>query len=238
MAFIHLQNVSVEIPVFSNHNRSIKNSFLKKFSNEKNLIQTVTALNSVNLDLKDGDRLGIMGPNGSGKSTLLRTIAGVYQPTSGNIKVQGSIASLIDISLGMEMEATGFENIRMRGIMMGMKLKQIKLIEEEIADFTELGKFLELPVRIYSTGMHMRLGFAVSTIIPADIILMDEWLSVGDSNFLIKAEKRLQDYIKKSSILVIASHSEELISKLTNQTLRLKHKTINEEFVINDFKKI
>jgi lipopolysaccharide transport system ATP-binding protein len=227
MAFIHLQNVSVEIPVFSNHNRSIKNSFLKKFSNEKNLIQTVTALNSVNLDLKDGDRLGIMGPNGSGKSTLLRTIAGVYQPTSGNIKVQGSIASLIDISLGMEMEATGFENIRMRGIMMGMKLKQIKLIEEEIADFTELGKFLELPVRTYSTGMHMRLGFAVSTIIPADIILMDEWLSVGDSNFLIKAEKRLQDYIKKSSILVIASHSEELILKLTNQTLHLENKAIN-----------
>ena len=210
MASIHLQNVSVQIPVFSNHSRYIKNLLLKKFSNEKNLIPSVTALNSVNLDLKDGDRLGIMGPNGSGKSTLLRTIAGVYQPTSGNIKVQGRIASLIDISLGMEMEATGFENIRMR--------------EEEIADFTELGKFLELPVRTYSTGMHMRLGFAVSTIIPADIILMDEWLSVGDSNFLIKAEKRLQDYIKKSSILVIASQSEELISKLTTQTLHLEHK--------------
>jgi lipopolysaccharide transport system ATP-binding protein len=220
--------------VFSNNSRSIKNSFLKKFSNEKNLIQSVTALNSVNLDLKNGDRLGVMGPNGSGKSTLLRTIAGVYQPTSGSIKVQGRIVSLIDISLGMEMEATGIENIRMRGIMMGMKLKQIKLIEEDIADFTELGKFLELPVRTYSTGMYMRLGFAVSTFIPADIILMDEWLSVGDSNFLIKAEKRLKDFIKKSSILVIASHSEELISKLTSQTLRLEHKTINEEFVVTN----
>jgi lipopolysaccharide transport system ATP-binding protein len=238
MASIHLQNVSVQIPVFSNHGKSIKNSFLKKFSEEKNLIQSITALNSVNLDLKDGDRLGVMGPNGSGKSTLLRTIAGVYQPTSGSIRVQGRIASLIDINLGMEAEATGFENIRMRGIMMGMKLKQIKLIEEEIADFTELGKFLELPVRTYSTGMHMRLGFAVSTIIPADIILMDEWLSVGDSNFLIKAEKRLQDYIKKSSILVIASHSEELISKLTNQTLRLEHKITNEEFVFTHSRQI
>jgi lipopolysaccharide transport system ATP-binding protein len=232
MASIHLQNVSVQIPVFSNHSKSLKNSFLEKFSMEKNLIQSITALNSVNLDLKDGDRLGVMGPNGSGKSTLLRTIAGAYQPTSGSIKVQGRITSLIDINLGVEAEATGFENIRMRGVMMGMKLKQIKLIEEEIADFTELGKFLELPVRTYSTGMYMRLGFAVSTIIPADIILMDEWLSVGDSNFLIKAEKRLQDYIKKSSILVIASHSEELISKLTNQTLRLEHKITNEEFVI------
>jgi ABC-type polysaccharide/polyol phosphate transport system ATPase subunit len=102
----------------------------------------VNALNNITLQLKDGDRLGVMGPNGSGKSTLLRTIAGVYHPTSGSIDVSGSIASLIDISLGMDSEATGYENIRMRAIMMGMKLKQIKLIEEEIADFTELGKFL------------------------------------------------------------------------------------------------
>ena len=224
MASIHLQNVTVQIPVFSNHSRSVKNSFIKSFSKEKASIQSVTALHDINLNLKDGDRLGVMGPNGAGKSTLLRTIAGVYQPSIGHIHVEGSIASLIDISLGMDMEATGYENIRMRAIMMGMKLKQIKLIEEEIADFTELGKFLELPVRTYSTGMHMRLGFAVSTTVPADIILMDEWLSVGDSDFLIKAEKRLHDYIQKSSILVIASHSEDLISKLTNQTLRLEHK--------------
>jgi lipopolysaccharide transport system ATP-binding protein len=166
-----------------------------------------------------------MGPNGAGKSTLLRTLAGVYLPTSGTIKVKGSIASLIDISLGMDAEATGYENIRMRAIMMGMKLKQIKLIEDEIADFTELGKFLELPIRTYSTGMHMRLGFAVSTTVPADIILMDEWLSVGDSDFLMKAEKRLHDYIQKSSILVIASHSEDLIAKLCNQVIRLKHQS-------------
>jgi lipopolysaccharide transport system ATP-binding protein len=224
MALIKLHEASVEIPVYSNHNRSIKNSFLKKFTKDKVLPNSVKALNNITLDLKDGDRLGVMGPNGAGKSTLLRTLAGVYHPSSGSIDVSGSIASLIDISLGMDSEATGYENIRMRAIMMGMKLKQIKLIEEEIADFTELGKFLELPIRTYSTGMHMRLGFAVSTTVPADIILMDEWLSVGDSDFLIKAEKRLRDYIQKSSILVLASHSEDLISKLTNQTLSLEHK--------------
>jgi lipopolysaccharide transport system ATP-binding protein len=223
MASIHLQNVSIEIPVFSNHSRSLKNSFIKSFSKEKVLIQSVTALHDVNLDLKDGDRLGVMGPNGAGKSTLLRAIAGVYQPNIGRINVKGSIASLIDISLGMDMEATGYENIRMRAIMMGMKLKQIKLIEEEIADFTELGKFLELPVRTYSTGMHMRLGFAVSTTVPADIILMDEWLSVGDSAFLVKAEKRLHNYIKKSSILLMASHNENTISKICNKTISLSH---------------
>jgi lipopolysaccharide transport system ATP-binding protein len=201
----------------------MKNSLLKNLTKDKVHISSVTALSNISLSLKDGDRLGVMGPNGSGKSTLLRTLAGIYLPTSGSIQVKGSIASLIDISLGMDMEATGFENIRMRGIVMGLKLKQIKLIEEEIADFTELGQFLEMPIRTYSTGMHMRLGFAVSTTVPADIILMDEWLSVGDSDFLAKAEKRLHDYIQRSSILVIASHSEDLIAKLTNQVIRLKH---------------
>jgi len=223
MAHIKLDQASVEIPIYSNHNRSIKNSLLKNLTKDKVLPHSVKALNNITLDLRDGDRLGVMGPNGAGKSTLLRTLAGVYHPTSGSIDVSGSIASLIDISLGMDSEATGYENIRMRAIMMGMKLKQIKLIEDEIADFTELGKFLELPIRTYSTGMHMRLGFAVSTTVPADIILMDEWLSVGDSDFLIKAEKRLHDYIQKSSILLLASHSEDLISKLTNQILRLEH---------------
>ena len=225
MAHIKLDQASVEIPIYSNHNRSIKNSLLKNLTKDKVLPHSVKALDNITLDLRDGDRLGVMGPNGAGKSTLLRTLAGVYHPTSGSIDVSGSIASLIDISLGMDSEATGYENIRMRGIMMGMKLKQIKTIEEEIAEFTELGKFLELPIRTYSTGMHMRLGFAVSTTVPANIILMDEWLSVGDSDFLIKAEKRLHDYIQKSSILVLASHSEDLISKLTNQTLRLEHQT-------------
>jgi lipopolysaccharide transport system ATP-binding protein len=201
----------------------MKNSLLKNLTKDKVHISSVTALSNISLSLKDGDRLGVMGPNGSGKSTLLRTLAGIYLPTSGSIQVKGSIASLIDISLGMDMEATGFENIRMRGIVMGLKLKQIKLIEEEIADFTELGQFLEMPIRTYSTGMHMRLGFAVSTTVPADIILMDEWLSVGDSDFLAKAEKRLHDYIQRSSILVVASHSEDLIAKLTNQVIRLKH---------------
>ena len=221
MAFINLHEVSVEIPIYSNHQRSVKNSFVKKITKNESSIHSVKALNNVTLSLKDGDRLGVMGPNGAGKSTLLRTIAGVYQPTSGSIQVQGRIASLIDISLGMDMEATGFENIRMRGIMMGISLKKIKSMEEEIADFTGLGRLLEIPIRTYSSGMHMRLGFAVSTAVDADIILMDEWLSVGDAEFVLKAEKRLQSFIKRSSILVIASHSNELIKKISTKTLVL-----------------
>jgi lipopolysaccharide transport system ATP-binding protein len=223
MATIKLHEVSVEIPVYSNHNRSIKNSFLKKFTKDKVLPNSVKALNNITLDLKDGDRLGVMGPNGAGKSTLLRTLAGVYHPTTGSIEVKGRISSLIDINLGMDHEATGYENIRMRAIMMGISLKKIKTMEEEIADFSGLGSFLHMPIRTYSTGMHMRLGFAVSTAIEADIILMDEWLSVGDSDFLVKAEKRLHDYIKKSSILVIASHNQNTIKNICNMTLNLSH---------------
>ena len=223
MAYVKLNAVNIEIPVFSNDHKSIKNIFLKGLVKKNEPILSVKALNNVTLNLKDGDRLGIMGPNGAGKSTLLRTIAGVYSPTSGKIDVSGRIASLIDISLGMDQEATGYENIRMRGVMMGLSLKQIKLMEEEIADFSGLGNFLDLPVRTYSTGMHMRLGFSTSTAIDADIILMDEWLSVGDSEFILKAQKRLDDFIKRSSILVIASHSEDLISKVANQVLRLDH---------------
>jgi lipopolysaccharide transport system ATP-binding protein len=223
MAHIKLHEASVEIPVYSNHNRSIKNSLLKKLSKDKVMPHSVKALNNITLDLRDGDRLGVMGPNGAGKSTLLRTLAGVYLPTSGTIEVKGRVASLIDISLGMEGEATGFENIRMRGIMMGLSLKQIKSMEDEIAEFSGLGDFLHLPIRTYSSGMHMRLGFAVSTAVEADIILMDEWLSVGDSDFIRKAEKRLENFIGRSSILVIASHSEDLIQKTTNQILRLEN---------------
>jgi lipopolysaccharide transport system ATP-binding protein len=224
MATIKLHEVSVEIPVYSNHNRSIKNSFLKKFTKNKVLPNSVMALNNITLDLKDGDRLGVMGPNGAGKSTLLRTLAGVYHPTSGSIEVKGRISSLIDINLGMDHEASGYENIRMRGIMMGLSLKQIKSMEEDIADFSGLSGFLHMPIRTYSSGMHMRLGFAVSTSIEADIILMDEWLSVGDSEFILKAEKRLENFIGRSSILIIASHSEDLIKKTTNQILLLEHR--------------
>ena len=226
MPSIKLQNVSVQFPIYSFHSRSLKNSLVGKITggeigrNVSNQV-SVTALHDLSLNLKSGDRLGVMGPNGAGKSTLLRVIAGIYEPTSGSIEVKGRIASLIDISLGMELEASGFENIRMRGVMMGLSLKQIKLLEEEIAEFTELGPYLNMPIRSYSTGMHMRLGFAVSTAVPADILLMDEWLSVGDEAFKVKAEKRLEDYVNKSSILVLASHSKETIEKLTNLQLLL-----------------
>lgn len=220
MASVELSHVDVRFPIYSTNSRSFKNTLIGKAvggginKNGPHHRVEITALRDINLSLKHGDRIGLIGPNGAGKSTLLRTIAGVYTPTSGSIEVEGKIASLIDISLGMDPEATGFQNIRMRGVMMGLSLKEIKMIEQDIAEFTELGDFLNMPVRTYSSGMHMRLGFAVSTAVPADIILMDEWLSVGDENFLEKAENRLLNYIDRSSILVIATHSKELLHKI------------------------
>ena len=220
MARIKLSHVEVKFPIYSANSRSFKNTLLNKAvgggidKNGSHHQVEITALRDINLSLKHGDRVGLVGPNGAGKSTLLRTIAGVYTPTKGSIEVEGRIASLIDISLGMDPEATGFQNIRMRAVMMGLSLREIKAIEEEIAEFTQLGDFLNMPVRTYSSGMHMRLGFAVSTSVPADIILMDEWLSVGDSDFLVKAENRLLNYIDRCSILVIATHSKELLQKI------------------------
>ena len=152
-----------------------------------------------------------------------RTIAGIYNPTNGVINIKGRISSLLDVSFGLDPEATGLENIRMRGVLMGLSLNQIKSLENEIADFTELGKFINLPVRSYSSGMNMRLGFAVSTAIPSDILLLDVWLSVGDADFSKKAEKRLNDMMKKSEIVIIASHDHQLIKKTCNQFLKLTY---------------
>ena len=222
-----LKNVTVEFPIHTVTSRSIKNTFISTISNGKlsndQKFPVVKGIKNISLNLKPGDRLGVTGPNGSGKTTLLRTIAGIYAPTHGTVNIKGRISSLLDVSFGLDMEATGLENIRMRGVLMGLSLNQIKSLEDEIADFTELGKFINLPVRSYSSGMNMRLGFAVSTAIPSDILLLDEWLSVGDADFSKKAEKRLNNMIKKSEIVIMASHDHQLIKKTCNQFLKLTY---------------
>ncbi len=222
-----LKNVTVDFPIHTVTSRSIKNTFISTISNGKltnnQKFPVVKGINNISLNLKPGDRLGISGPNGSGKTTLLRTIAGIYTPTKGIINIQGRISSLLDVSFGLDPEATGLENIRMRGVLMGLNLNEIIAIEHEIAEFTELGEFINLPVRSYSSGMNMRLGFAVSTAIPSDILLLDEWLSVGDANFSKKAEIRLNNMMKKSEIVIIASHDQKFIKKTCNQFLNLSY---------------
>ncbi len=183
----------------------------------------VRALSDVTLELQDGDRVGLVGHNGAGKSTLLRVLSGVYVPTGGIAIIQGSIGSLIEFSLGINPEASGRENIFLRGALLGLSKTEVKAKFEEIVAFSELGEFIEMPMRTYSSGMQLRLAFAVSTIVRPEILLMDEWLSVGDEGFRAKASERLTTLVDESKILVLASHSRELLSKVTNRVIWLEH---------------
>ena len=184
---------------------------------------TVRALESINLEVHEGERLGILGHNGAGKSTLLRVLSRAYAPTSGTADISGNVGSLIDISLGINPEATGIENIHLRAALLGIPRALVLNNLEEIRIFSELGNFLEMPVRTYSAGMHLRLAFAVSTLVTPEILLMDEWLSVGDEAFRTKAEAKLQQMVDSSKILVIASHDRDLIEKTCNRAIWLEH---------------
>lgn len=225
---ISAKDLTVEFPIFENSHRSLKKKVLNlstggTIGNDAGDHPVVCALDKLNFELKDGERVGLVGHNGSGKTTLLRVLSGIYSPTGGSINIQGRTASLLDVSTGVDPDATGFENIYLRGIMNGFKPKAIKAKVEEIADFTELGEYLNLPVRTYSSGMMLRLSFAISTSIDADILIMDEWLSVGDADFRDKAAKRLKGLVDKASILVIASHNPELIESVCTRKIQLEH---------------
>ena len=232
-AHIIAKNVGVEFPIFNSSHRSLKKSILNATTggrvakDSKNHV-VVRALDDINLELHPGDRVGLVGHNGSGKTTLLRVLSGVYAPTQGQLSIQGSIATLLDVSLGMDGEATGYENIRIRGLLMGLSMAQIDAQIDEIAEFTDLGEYLDMPMRTYSSGMTVRLGFAVSTSIHADIVIMDEWLSVGDADFQLKATQRLNDMVNRASILILASHSMDLVEKTCNKIIRMEHGKIAE----------
>ncbi|MHB1934788.1 MAG: ABC transporter ATP-binding protein [Leptospirillum sp.] len=224
---IRAENLTVDFTVYNSPHRSFKKNLLKiatggRISSEAGGGITIRALDGVSFDLSAGDRLGLMGHNGSGKSTLLRVLAGVYEPTGGTLVVQGKIVSLLDISIGMDPEASGIENIFLRGLLLGLTKDEIRQRIEEIVDFSGLGDFIDLPVRTYSSGMTMRLAFSIATCVEADILLMDEWLSVGDADFVKKAEDRLKALVSKTPILVMASHSPEVLKEVCTRTIRLE----------------
>jgi lipopolysaccharide transport system ATP-binding protein len=233
MAYITLEKASVVLPIFNSSARSITNTLVSAATGgvltaQKGGHLSIEALKNIDLEIVAGDRIGIVGHNGSGKSTLLRLLSGVYEPSSGKIKRLGTVSSLVDISLGINGENTGRENIFLRGKLMGLTKKEIDQKIDEIIEFSELGDYINLPVRIYSSGMLLRLAFSVSTSITADILIMDEWLSVGDGAFAERSSQRLRNLVDESEILVIASHTRELLEETCNKIVWLEHGLIRK----------
>ena len=225
MASIQLDSVSVDFPIYNFSARSLRKQFLRLTGgvlNNKENIVVVKALDKVSLKFEHGDRIGLIGHNGAGKSTLLRVLAKIYEPTQGCIQYDGRISPLLNVMLGINHESTGYENIMVRGLLLGLTRKEIRTKLDQIAEFTELGDYLFAPVRTYSSGMQLRLAFAVATCIQPDILLMDEMIGVGDADFFKKAEIRLSEFIDQSSILVLASHSNATIRKLCNKVVLLE----------------
>lgn len=233
MSRIAAQDVVIEFPVYGTRSRSLKNRVIRAatggvVAQDAAEHVVVRAIDGVSFDWREGERIGLVGHNGSGKTTLLRAIAGIYEPVRGGLEVQGRVASMLNISLGMEMEATGYENIFLRGCVMGLTRPEIAQLVNDVAEFSDLGDYLDMPMRTYSTGMQMRLAFAISTSVKADIILMDEWLSVGDAEFAEKSTKKLNALLDQAKILVLASHSPEVIRANCTKVVRLDHGRVTE----------
>lgn len=182
----------------------------------------IKALDGVSFEIFEGDRVAILGHNGSGKTTLLRTLAGIYEPASGAIQTNGRVFPLFDLQLGMDQDATGLENIWMRGKMLGLTTKQIRDALDDIAEFTELGEFLYMPIRAYSTGMALRLAFAISTAVTPEILVLDEMIGAGDAAFITRADARLKAFLARTGILVIASHSTSMLRQWCNKAMLLE----------------
>ncbi|QTO55349.1 ABC transporter ATP-binding protein [Duffyella gerundensis] len=233
MAFVKINNVSLDFPIYNTKTLSLRHNLLRlstggRISSEAGKTTVVRALDDINLDIKDGDSVGLIGHNGSGKSTLLRLLAGIYSPTAGNISKSGKVTTVFELGAGIDHELTGKENILRVAMLQGADFNQAHDLLDEVTDFCGLGDFINLPVRVYSSGMTMRLMFGVATSVMPEIFLVDEMISTGDSDFQEKALKRMKDISKASKIFVLASHDRDMINTMCNKIIRLEHGKIVE----------
>ena len=234
MGYVAANKLVVEFPIYGASSRSMKKTVIRAatggaLATDAAHRVVIRALDGISFELKEGDRVGLMGHNGSGKTTLLRVLAGAYEPVSGTVEIRGRVVSMLSVTLGMDGEATGRENIFLRGAILGRRRREVEPLVDEIAEFSELGDYIDVPLRTYSSGMAMRLAFAISTSIASDIVLMDEWLSVGDAEFAARAQARLRRMIGEAKILVLASHDPSLLARNCNRIIRLEHGRIVED---------
>lgn len=224
MAQIEMEGVSLTFRVRQKSRLTLKEFLVgQMFRKSRNPVIEVRALQDLTLAIGRGDRLGVIGHNGAGKSTLLRTLAGIYPPSQGRLAVQGRISSLFEIALGFEGEATGWENIAYRSYLQGATPRDVRATKQSIAEFSELGDFLNMPIRYYSAGMLVRLAFSIATAIDPEILLVDEVLSVGDLSFQHKARQRMQEMMKRAQLMVMVSHDLSAIESICNRAVWLDH---------------
>ncbi len=227
MARIDLHAISIEFPVYNVQARSFKKNFLRLATGGKVLKDVnehimVSALNNINLTLQHSDRVALIGHNGAGKSTLLRLLAKIYEPTRGNLRIEGNVSPMLDLMQGIEVELTGYDNILIRGTLLGLSKTQINKQIDDIAELTGLGDYLAMPTRTYSSGMMVRLAFAITTSIQPEILLIDEIFGAGDADFMTKAKQRMTQLLDQSSIVVMANHAEDTIREFCNKGLVLE----------------
>ena len=221
MVQIEIRNLTVSFSLYQNKYPSFKD-YVLNIINKKKLDQSLSsycALNDINLSIKKGEKVGIIGHNGAGKSTLLKTICKVYEPVIGNVKTKGKIAPLLEIGAGFHPEYTGKENIKLNGALLGYKQNNIKKYENDIIDFADLDHYINVPVKYYSTGMLLRLGFSIATAERPDILIMDEMFAGGDKAFIKKASLKMNNLIKSASIMILVSHDMKLISKFCKRVI-------------------
>ena len=223
MAFLRAQNIYLSYPLIDKvkRTRSGQNGGVSEVGAQlKDKHQkSLEVVKNVSFSLEDGDRLAIIGPNGAGKSSLLNVLAGIYEPSKGTLESEGSVSAVFNIGLGMRREATGYRNIELRCLMAGLDRSEIKRVTHDVENFSGLGEFLHLPVKVYSRGMALRLNFALVTAMKADIVLMDEWIGAGDKEFRAKVIERMQDFVGSASIVVLTSHNTKLLQRVCNYAL-------------------
>lgn len=223
--YINMKDVNLYYPSNAYNATTLKQEIFSKLSAKKRIstLEDVHALKNINLQIKDGERVGVIGFNGAGKSTLLKALAGLYPIKTGTIETRGEIRPMFELTLGFDMESTGRENIMNRGLMLGGTPDEVRSKEQEIIDFAELGQFIDYPIKSYSSGMLVRLAFAISTSVTGDILLVDEILSAGDINFQAKAKNRMMNIMDRARILVLVLHDMSTIREVCDRTIFLKN---------------